>query len=337
MWNPYRRYLNAKRSASRTVKSLLKLSERLSMRRGVYVIKLTLTFPKRFSERMLRDPDATMKKAKKCFKDLKKYLEKRYLRKENEQLGLTQNLHLWSSSRPFNPHVHFHVSLVNLVWNGEDFIRFNPNIDLNELREAWFSILKKNKVDGVRFKRFRRRWRKSRFERRRRKNVNLHWQYIPVKNTYEAKHDLFTWFRYCRRHPVLDFSRFYEKHEFDESVLQNREFIEFLFLYRNQTGVCGWLRKINRILEELEDENADAEREEVDEKVEDEEEEEVWEPDYEGLDLLLYDARDWYCPLCGGPAKLLNIVEKPVGPKFKWDMRARRWVRVPPPAEEEGG
>jgi hypothetical protein len=331
--NPYRKHKIAKRSSSRIVKSLLKLAEFLQdkIRKGVYLICLELTFPKEFSYQLLDDFYGTIEGAKACFKDFYSWLKSSKLRDKNEELGLSANLHLWSTKNPFEPHIHFHINIVNLIWNRaeEKFIRFNPKLDVDELQRVWKDILHKHGIETP-------------------ANVDVHVRFIQICNKWENKNDLFRRFRYCQRSVILDFCRYFEENEFDESLLSNKEYLLNLISYVNRRIQYGWLRYINRIVKRL----GEIRAEELDDFTE--EEERLILEDLERLhgyvdeteDLKQFDvptellelfcnAKDWYCPICGSKAKLLDVVTPETIDKlihkgikyYRWDQNRHRWVK----------
>jgi len=332
-FNPYRKHKTAKRSSSRIVKSLLELAGYLQnkVKKGIYLIALELTFPKDFSYKLFDDFDGTIKKAKACFKDFYDWFKSLKLRSKDEELGLTANLHLWSSQNPFEPHVHFHINIVNLIWKRDQrkFIRFSPKLDVDKLQDVWKKILQKHGIETP-------------------ENVDVHVRFIEICNKWENKNDLFRRFRYCGRSVILDFCRYFEDHEFDDSLLYNKEYLINLLSYINRRLNYGWLRYIRRILKLLDEIRA----EEIDGFTKEEEElilkdlERLHGFDDEAEELkqfdtpsefleLFYNAKDWYCPICGSKAKLLDIVTVDTISNlinkgaiyFRWDQNRHRWVR----------
>ena len=330
--NPYRKHKTAKRSSSRLVKQLLELAGYLQnkIRKGIYVIALELTFPKEFSYKLLDDFYGTIETAKACFKDFYEWLKSTKLRDKNEELGLSANLHLWSTKNPFEPHIHFHLNWINLIWkrDEEKFIRFSPKVDVDKIQEVWKEILQRHGIDTP-------------------ANVDVHIRFIPIKGDWKSKNDLFRRFRYCQRSVILDFCRFFEENEFDDSLLSNKEYLLNLIFYVNRRVNYGWLRYISKIIKRLDEIRA----EEFDDFTKEEEElilkdlerlhgfvDEV--EDLKPFDIpsdlleLFYNAKDWYCPICGGRAKLLDVVTHETidrlihkGIKYyKWDQNKHRWV-----------
>ena len=330
--NPYRKHKTAKRSSSRIVKSLLNLTGYLQSKitKGVYLIALELTFPKDFSYKLLASFDNTIKKAQECFKDFYNWLKSTKLKNKDEELGLCQNLHLWSTKNPFEPHVHFHINIVNLIWKRDEkkFIRFSPKLDVDQLQSVWKEILEKHGIETP-------------------ESVDVHVRFIPINNEWRNKNDLFRRFRYCSRSVILDFCRFFEENEFSDDLLSNKEYLINLFSYVNRRVNYGWFRYINRILQLLDQIKA----EETDDFTKEEEElilkdlERLHGFDDEAEELkrfeipielfeLFYNAKEWYCPVCGGKAKLLDVVTADTIDKlinkgikyYKWDQNMHRWV-----------
>ena len=237
-FNPYRKHKTARRSSSRFVKALLKLAEFLQdvIRKGIYNICIELTYPKSFSYKLYDDFYTPQRIANECFKEFYEWLKSSLLKSENEELGLCQNLHLWSTKNPFEPHLHHHINMANLIWNRSEkkFIRFSPMLNVDELRSVWKEILQKRGIETP-------------------ENVDVRIRFIPINNEWRNKNDLFRRFRYCSRSVVLDFCRFFEENEFSDDLLSNKEYLINLLFYVNRRVNYGWFRYINRILKLLDE------------------------------------------------------------------------------------
>jgi hypothetical protein len=331
--NPYKKFKSSKRSSSRVVKQLLHLAELVQdkIKKGVYLIALELTYPKEFSLRLFEDFEGTIRKAKECFKAFYDWLKSKKLRSKDEELGLTENLHLWSSENPFEPHVHHHVNLLNLIWNRAEkkLIRFSPKLDADELRAVWKDILIKHGIDV-------------------KGDVDIHIRFIEIDNSWKNKNDLFRRFRYCGRSVILDFCRYFENNDFNDSLISNsnKGYLLNLINYVNKRHVYGFMRHLKELIDHL-----------TQIKVECEdyvppEEEELIVRDLQrlhGVDVCdelndlfghpevikaIKNGNEWYCPICGGSAVLVDVVPEDTIDKlinkgvlyYRWDQNKHRWV-----------
>ena len=171
-------------------------------------------------------------------------------------------------------------------------------------------------------------------------------RFIEISHKWVNKERLFRRFRYCGRSVLLDFCKYFEENDFDPSLLNNKEYLLNIIRYVNRRVNYGWLRYINRILQLLDQIKA----EETDDYTKEEEElilkdlERLHGFDDEAEDLrfdlpielfeLFHNAKEWYCPICGGKAKLLDVVTADTIDKlinkgikyYKWDQNRHRWV-----------
>ncbi|MBA7689760.1 hypothetical protein ES703_98271 [subsurface metagenome] len=60
------------------------------------------------------------------------------------KLGGFYSLHIWATNDPLKPHLHVHLQLFNVAYNGKKrkFYRFKPMISHFHVKEAWKSALK---------------------------------------------------------------------------------------------------------------------------------------------------------------------------------------------------
>ena len=130
--------------------------------------------------------------------------------------------------------------------------------------------------------------------------------------------------------------------------MYKRQYLINLLSYVNRRLNYGWLRYISRILKLLDEIRAEV----MDDFTKEEEElilkdlERLHRFDNESEELkqfdtpsefleLFFNAKDWYCPICGGRAKLLGVVSVDTISNlinngalyFRWDQNRHRWVR----------
>ncbi|NPA75842.1 MAG: hypothetical protein GXO25_07175 [Euryarchaeota archaeon] len=170
-----------------------------------------------------------MKVAGAVFNSFMRKLSSKFLKSDDEMLGYFRNLHPVGSQNPFEAHLHIHLTLINLVFRERDgemeFVRFNPVMNVDEIRTMWKSALAEHGIDVP-------------------GNVDVHTQYKKVGTGY-----FLHWVKYSARRFSYDYSEYLFANPLPESW--NKEFVRNVLEYRNQRVNYGWLRKMTYIEDNL--------------------------------------------------------------------------------------
>ncbi len=158
-YNPYIKFLNAKRSAGKTLSKLrdlpgfdlkkLIISNKLPFDpfdlydfdrlREPVLGKFDLTFPNEISNLLFEEKhrDDVVKKAHKCFSRFFDKLQNRLGVPPGCQLGANGSLHPWSSSNPLLPHLHYHAIISNFYYQK---ITKNDRVNFEETDPELWSL-----------------------------------------------------------------------------------------------------------------------------------------------------------------------------------------------------
>ena len=238
-FNPYSNLQSARVSASRLAGFLSRVANRVysyrSRKKTTYAINITLTFPKEFSLRLIDDYEGTMETAKAVFDTFMEMLSRKLLRSDNEMLGYARNTHLIGSKNPFSPHLHHHLTLINLIMReNEDgsieFIRFSPRMDVKELRRMWKSALAQH---GIYVK----------------GDVDIHTEFVKIPRYVYDDGRFRHWIKYASRKFTVDIAQYFVSNS--EIPQFPKAFMRRVLTYRNQRVNYGWLRKQAYIEEKL--------------------------------------------------------------------------------------
>ena len=239
-FNPYSNLQSARVSAIRLADFLSRVAKYVyryrAKHRTTYSINITLTFPKEFSLRLIDDYEGTLETAKAVFDTFMQILSRKFLKSDNEMLGYARNTHLIGSKNPFSPHLHHHLTLINLVMREDKetgeivFKRFSPVMNVEELRRMWKSALAQHGiyVEG---------------------DVDVHTEYVKIPIRLDEDGRFRHWVKYASRKFTVDIANYLNENseipQFAKSFMRN------VLSYRNQRVNYGWLRKQSYIEEKL--------------------------------------------------------------------------------------
>lgn len=235
-FNPYMSYRSALSSSARVFGALKYISKEYGVD-NLYVSALTFTFPKEYS---LGNNHLTgWTQTWELWTEFRFILEK-YLNPSGKGvLGYSVNLHIWASEEPLEPHMHFHMILVN-GWANRiigsspgkpeyEIIRANPVLDKDELRQLWTDFLHSKGI-GL--------------------DHNLidvhHWAWNMDTHSSKILH----YIKYCRRAWVYDFAKFCFKYPGYVPNEAYRERIDRFVYYSNRTRVYGFWKYLTALVPE---------------------------------------------------------------------------------------
>lgn len=253
------------KEAKRVLKDLLLLHEflegnLLSYRKGEHVTThnlipvrhYVLTAPKELSNAIwgaLKSGDKTLfklfkKVAAKTMKEFLIYLAETE-RVEGELLpAFTLNIHITGDQNPFEPHFHADIVAVHVIYDKATnrWFRLKPILDeddLEQLRALW----KKNLINTFAFL-------ISGDTKQKEFNVWVGDQYYSVPTDLSS---LLFVIRYAARKMFVNFANFFERNEFDPSLITDPEFVKFVFEYENRLERYGFLKNTHSYLSKLGD------------------------------------------------------------------------------------
>lgn len=207
-FSPMKKYLSRKNSCNRVISQLEQINE------VDYIIQIVLTVP--------HDLEITVKDFMKKIMQFIRRVEKELF--DGDKLGGFYNIHIWSSEKPMEKHMHAHLLIPNAVMNSNGkLIRFKPYFvkrRLERLRKIWSDIIGKSAV--------------------------IHVSYASMENRAKVVH----MFRYASRHPLIDFAYYYVNNKFDE---KDAEKIKEILEYNNRRVSFGWCRKLKQFVGEEKD------------------------------------------------------------------------------------
>jgi len=200
-FSPIKKYLSRKNSCNRVISQLEKIKE------VDYILQIVLTIP--------HDLKITIEDFKTKVKQFIKRVEKELF--NGDKLGGFYNIHIWSSRKPMEKHLHVHILIPNAILNSEGkLIRFQPYFsekNLKKMRKIWSEIVGKSS--------------------------DIHVSYAPKAERSRILH----LFKYASRHPLIDFAYYYVDNKFDE---KDSEKIREILEYDNRRMSFGWCRKLKQ-------------------------------------------------------------------------------------------
>ena len=239
-FNPYSNLQSARISALKFADFMSRVAKHVyqyrSKRRTTYSINITLTFPKEFSLRLIDDYEGTLETAKAVFDTFMEMLSRKLLKSDKEMLGYARNTHLIGSKNPFSPHLHHHLTLINLAMREDEetgeieFKRFSPRMDVDELRSMWKSALAQHGiyVEG---------------------DVDVHTEFVKIPIRLHDDGRFRHWIKYASRKFTVDIANYLNENS--EIPQYAKSFMRNVLSYRNQRINYGWLRKQTYIEEKL--------------------------------------------------------------------------------------
>lgn len=232
-YSPWRAWASNRSSTSRIVSKLLQLKyvkakrwcKSGEHRKGIdSMIGFDISFPKEFSLKLVDcDRKEIIRIANRCLKRFFDTLSKVY----GGKLGYFSNLHLWSTTTPLNPHLHFHINLLNAALKEGVFYRFQPYYterDISNLRLLWKKCLAS---EGIIVK----------------GNVDFFIHYFEISENKVS--GLVHRLKYCNRRPLVDLVNFFLENSLPEF---NTDWGFFLIEYTNRRGVLGFARELKKII-----------------------------------------------------------------------------------------
>lgn len=276
-YNPIKGDNSVKASASRLVNKLIHLKDKDDNAKGGYLIRSELTFPEEVSVLLYdsKERDKVLHKAKLCIKEFIEYLRNKYCSdRDNEDIGLYYNLHLWKTENPLKPHLHFHLNWLNFISKKEIVNSVKPE----EQYKAYTTRLQRKVVADPDDERFSREYRINedgnrepvstlncliRFNPRvnaddlkkewtrivnrrfklKKEKIDAYFKYISLKNRSAVLHRI----KYCSRKPLMDIFEYYTQHDFDPDEV-NKDFVNYLMRYENRRTAIGFTKMLNRIV-----------------------------------------------------------------------------------------
>lgn len=229
--SPYKFHKRTKNSANRLVRNIKNFSNYYGID---YNLALDLTFPKVYFEHLSHDEAINLIK-KILNRFIKKYLYPHYGIKENEQLGLYANIHIWSSKNPFEKFYHIHLDFLNCVLkkvdNGYSFKRFKPfhvKKDSAKFKSLWAECLGEFGIDMFNSE----------------DNLPvIYMQNIKIKSAKFAHR-----VKYKSRKPIVDFANYFNDNSFEPGDLQDHDFTLNVLHYVNRRHVYGFLTRLKNYL-----------------------------------------------------------------------------------------
>lgn len=226
--NPFFLWGSIRRAASRTMRTLEKFRE-LNL-----VYDITLTYPKEVSD--LVKTRKIESECNDCFLDLQAWL--------SEQIGgkiaISQNLHLWKSENPLEPHAHHHSLLLDVyLVDGKKhkittkrFMTWDKKH--KKIAQSEFSKTMKHKWAEIVSRHFNVKY----------DELDVHIEYRNIKR---EPHRIVHKLKYNRRTPLPDLAEYYTKHEFDKGMI-NKRYISKLISYKNRVHVYGYWNRLSKLL-----------------------------------------------------------------------------------------
>lgn len=147
-YHPQRSFKHVSRCASKVLDQIEFLENKVKAQdppiKAGYLICLDLTCPKDVSIRV-RDPH-TIKHLRLAVNRFIEYLRLllSHGKRRFSRLGGFYSIHVWATNDPLKPHLHVHLQLFNVAFNGKkrQFYRFKPMLSHFHVKEAWKRALK---------------------------------------------------------------------------------------------------------------------------------------------------------------------------------------------------
>lgn len=236
--NPYRCFKTAHATVSRTMRNI----ESLDLE---FVYSIVTTFPSEVSNLYLETPRPIEidRRILKCVKQFADYLSNLFVGK----IGMSANIHSWSSMKPLEPHSHAHLLLFDRIIKDDGseeqlkpyyFMRFNERTKRYEegvlssaLKKNWTSIV--NKEFGLDYE-----------------GLDINFEFVELKQKDSKENvtghrKIIHKLKYNRRRPISDLALFYLFNEFDCLEVDD-EYCEHLINYGNRTHVYGYWNRMSK-------------------------------------------------------------------------------------------
>ncbi|MBA7695272.1 hypothetical protein ES703_103894 [subsurface metagenome] len=148
-YHPHRSFKHVSRCAGRVMDQIEFLEKKLEAQRDPtvkidYLICLDLTCPKEVSDHVqnsytIKHLRLAVNRFIECLRVLLSHGKRRFSR-----LGGFYTIHIWATNNPLEPHLHVHLQLLNVAFNGKKrrFYRFSPMISHSHVKQAWKRALK---------------------------------------------------------------------------------------------------------------------------------------------------------------------------------------------------
>ena len=153
--------------------------------------------------------------------------------------GFTVNIHVTGDKNPFEPHFHSHCLTLFICFDKKQkrWFRFNPILnkdDLDKLREFWKTNLIEAFGKGV-------------FAGDLEKEFNV-WVSDQYHSLPLAVAPIFFELKYASRKLFTNYANYFEAHDFENSYIEDPDFVNFVFNYENRTERYGFLTNIKRYI-----------------------------------------------------------------------------------------
>jgi len=204
-FSPMKKYLSRKNSCNRVISQLEHVKE------IDYILQLVLTIP--------HELEITIEDFRQKIRQFIKRVERELF--NGDKLGGFYNIHIWSSQKPMEKHLHVHILIPNAILNSEGkLIRFKPYFSrerLEKMRKIWSELIGRD--------------------------ADIHASYAPKAERSRVLH----LFKYASRHPLIDFAYYYAENEFRE---EDAEKIKEILEYDNRRVSFGWCRRFKEFVKE---------------------------------------------------------------------------------------
>lgn len=216
-YHPYQSHKHSSRCGSEMADKLEYFQKNTS---ADYLVTIDLTMEREMSESLATKDKSQVRDA--IHKFLKKLHDYKFHDKKSK-FGGFYALHLWKTTKPLDPHVHVHLNLVNVCYDGKRFHRFKPWLNIKRVKKAWAEALHEVGLWG--------------------RPVGLpdvHVGYIKLTETPRIIHRI----KYCYRKPLVDLNKNIGNCPNRDRV--DEEWGRLLLNYTPRRCYVGWLVNTKR-------------------------------------------------------------------------------------------